>query len=636
MKVYRVQGKKFLYPTALVLSIVLSVSVFTGCQKDESNVTDILTQKQTTEGRTQITVLMKNAFSINAFEKAVEEKFPDIDIVQVGNYTTAMDPAEYEARMEHDDLTDIIMTWPLSFGEKYCEDRLLDLSSLPFTNRYNVSMLNSISKDGKLFYLPGPAQIRGIVYNKTLFQENGWTVPKNYNEFMELCKTIEASGIRAIQLGFQNPEVLDTAFIGYNYGSAFATPKDTQWILDYGQGKGKFIDHFGTSLDTFQEMVDAGIWQAEDLNVDYSDREKLFVSRQAAMIEDSVLMAKIALRLSENADEFALMPFFNPGDEGSDWARLYMVCYIGLNKHLAEPENKAKYDKVMELMDYISTAEGQEALSGDTGAMYSSLKGVAPPNVPEIQDLIPALEHGRYAIFPELGKAYSALREGLAGMVSGTHTKEQVAKMVDTVNGKRNMKSAPPEILGTAAKDFTIMDTGNFITDIMRENYGTEIALYLDGGKDGRYNSKGVTARLYGGDVTTVDIKRIMPDLKYGETGEIWKVSMTGAALLETLEYSIPIDNANTGWFYYFSGIKMCYDPTAEPGSRVKSISMADGKALAADKVYSIAITENSVTETALTSCEKTGALLTDVLTQSIRDKKTIAPPEDNRFTVPK
>lgn len=60
------------------------------------------------------------------------------------------------------------------------------------------------------------------------------------------------------------------------------------------------------------------------------------------------------------------MPFFSPGTP-CDWDRLYMVCYIGLNKPLGEPQNKKKYDPVMQLMDYISTPEGQLALAADTG-----------------------------------------------------------------------------------------------------------------------------------------------------------------------------------------------------------------------------------------------------------------------------
>ena len=104
--------------------------------------------------RIPVTVLVKNAFSINAFERMVEEKFPQIDIIQVGNFTSDRGIVEYKRRLEHDDLTDIIMTWPLDVGETHWESRLLDLSSMPFTSRYNTAMLNSIARDGKLYFLP--------------------------------------------------------------------------------------------------------------------------------------------------------------------------------------------------------------------------------------------------------------------------------------------------------------------------------------------------------------------------------------------------------------------------------------------------------------------------------------------------
>ena len=50
-------------------------------------------------------------------------------------------------------------------------------------------------------------------------------------------------------------------------------------------------------------------------------------------------------------------------------------------------------------MDFISTPEGQEAMMADTGAMFSSLNDTDPPDVPEIESLIPVLCAGRYAVF---------------------------------------------------------------------------------------------------------------------------------------------------------------------------------------------------------------------------------------------
>lgn len=617
--------------------VALAAALLTGlasCGKEkEEESKDILTQKATESGRTQITVLVKYAFSINGFEKAVEEKFPDVDIVQVGNYTRDMGIAEYERRLKNDDLTDIVMTWPLNVGEKYWKDRLIDISGMDFTSNYNLSMLNNISRDGELYYLPGPAQVRGIIYNKTLFEENGWQVPNSYEEFIQLCQTIEASGMRSIQLGFKNAEVLDTAFVGYNYGEYYSKPQDVQWVNDYAEGKGSFGDHFSSALDVFQDMIDAGVWKKSDLDIDYSQREKMLFNRQCAMVEDSVLMARMGYSQTGSTDEFALMPFFNPGTDG-DWARLYMVCYIGLNKHLEDAENKEKYELVQEIMNYISTTEGQEALAYDTGAMFSSVTGTNPPDIPEIEELIPALSHGRYAIFPTLKNAQEALRDGLAGMVKGDVSKEEVIKLVDDANRSQTTASRP-EKLGTAEKDFTMIETGNFITDTMREWGECDIALFLDNGKDGRYNGKGLSGKLYKGEITSRDIATILPDLKAGDTGTLWKVKMSGKDLIKTLEYSISVDNGLSGWFYYFSGLKMEYDPSAEPGERIISITTEDGKKIDKKKIYSVVVTDGSVPEEYIESCEKTSVLPQTILEDAIKESKTVSLKNTDRFIVP-
>ena len=623
------------------VGLVLAVAgmlLFTACSKDARKTgaeeTDILSQKQTEDGRTRISVLVKYAFTINNFEEMVEKKFPDIDIVQVGNYTSNMGIDEYARRLEHDDLTDIVMTWPLDVGEEYWNDRLLDLSGLEFTDRYKISELNRIARDGELYYLPGPAQVRGIIYNKTLFEEKGWQVPADYEGFIQLCKTIEESGIRSLQLGFKNPEVLDTAFIGYNYGSCFSKPEDLQWIDEFNKGAGSFGDHFGKALDVFQNMIDEGVWKESDLEVDYPKREYMLFNRECAMIEDSVLMAGMGYDMVGSTDEFALMPFFNPGNDG-DWARIYMVCYIGANKHLAEDANKEKYDKVMKLLDYISTPEGQNALSSDTGGMFSSLNNVAPSDAPEIVDLIPALSEGRYAIFMELANAQVALRKGLEGMLRGEVTKEEVIESIDQQNTAiETVKTV--EKLGTAKSDFTLSETGGYVTDEMRDWAKTDVALFLDNGMDGRYNGKGIRGKIYKGDVTDVDIDCILPGGKRGETKTLWKVSMTGEDLINALEYAIVVDNEKDGWFYYYSGLKMEFDPLAKPGSRIKKIELEDGKEIEKAKTYTVAVMDNTVSEEYVKECEKTDKLIADILKEAMQKEGEITPPKDGRFVIAK
>ena len=309
------------------------------------------------------------------------------------------------------------------------------------------------------------------------------------------------------------------------------------------------------------------------------------------------------------------MPFFSPGTP-CDWDRLYMVCYIGLNKHLGEPQNKKKYDPVMQLMDYISTPEGQLALAADTGAMYSSVKKVPAPDIPEIADMLPALSHGRYAIFPEPKNAQDALRESLAGMLAGALTQDDVIRMVD----HQNKNPPPPKactVIGEATTDFTLIETGNFLTDAMRAKAGTDVALFLDNGKDGKYNGKGASARFR--PQTTNDVSGPSP----------------GENLLRTLEYAIPADNDIRGWFYYFPGLKMTYAPSAMPGKRIIKITDAEGKPLEAhQRVYTAAVMDQTFPEDAIQSLTDTGISIQALLTETIQSRKTITPGKDGRFII--
>ncbi len=612
--------------TLLALAPLISCSTSPAQQYSK----EVVTQKPTEPGRQRISVLVKFAFSINEFEKIVEEKFPDIDLVQVGNYTSALGIEEYEARLKNNDLPDIVMTWPQDAGEEYLEDRLLDLSGMGFSDKYNLSTLSDMTKDNKLYYLPGPAEVRGIVYNKTLFEENGWEVPSDYDGFIELCKTIEASGIRSLQLGLENPEVLDTAFAGFGYADCFSKPQDKLWINAYNEGEGKFADHFMPALETFQSLIDNGILKPSDLDITYGERADMLFNRQCAMVEDSANLVRYGTARGCN-DEFALMPFFNPGD-GGDWARLYMVCYIGLSKELAKPQNAEKYDLVMKLMDYISTQDGQNALMADTGAMLSNLVGMDAPNVPEINNLQNALKHGRYGTFDELKNAQGTLREGLAGMVRGKFSAEEVAVMVDRQNVSPPRKSEPP-VLGSAQKAFSLTETGSYVADAMKAATNSDIALIPDVGKDGRCNEMGVAARFYEGPLTSEDINRVVHGMKASGKGKLQVTQMTGSQIMETLEYSIKVSGVG-GWFYYFSGLRMTFDPTAEPGSRVKEISLEDGSPLDLERTYTVAIGNDSIPPEFASQCENTGAFVEDAVKSAIAEQGVISPVDDGRFNI--
>ena len=44
------------------------------------------------------------------------------------------------------------------------------------------------------YAVPYVANAAGILYNKDMFDENGWEIPTTWDEFISLCETIEESG----------------------------------------------------------------------------------------------------------------------------------------------------------------------------------------------------------------------------------------------------------------------------------------------------------------------------------------------------------------------------------------------------------------------------------------------------------
>ena len=89
-------------------------------------------------------------------------------------------------------------------------DFLYDFSAESFTGRYNMSSLNSVSVDGKLYQIPVTNTLFGIAYNKTLFDKNGWQVPATLDEFYALCDTIQAAGIRPFVPCFKYYTVIES------------------------------------------------------------------------------------------------------------------------------------------------------------------------------------------------------------------------------------------------------------------------------------------------------------------------------------------------------------------------------------------------------------------------------------------
>lgn len=104
---------------------------------------------------------------------------------------------------------DLVQTAGPSYVQEFAKEGYL-LSLDDYARQYGwdktiFPMMQQLgSVDGKLYALPKTYESMVVFYNKTLFDKNGWSIPKTWGEYVELCKAIKAKGITPIVAGNAN------------------------------------------------------------------------------------------------------------------------------------------------------------------------------------------------------------------------------------------------------------------------------------------------------------------------------------------------------------------------------------------------------------------------------------------------
>lgn len=118
---------------------------------------------------------------------------------------------------------------------------------------------------------------------------------------------------------------------------------------------------------------------------------------------------------------------------------------------------------------------------------------------------------------------------------------------------------------------------GNLIADAMRAATGADVAIMNGGGirADRTYDAGTMLTR-----------RDILTELPFGNVTQV--TELPGSQILLALENGFSQIEKGAGRFPHVSGMEVVYDPSAQPGARVSSVTIA-GAALDPDKVYTLA-----------------------------------------------
>ena len=112
------------------------------------------------------------------------------------------------SRISSGDIPVIFSDYPtqMQFKQKVANGYVQDLSGQAFLENVNPSSLDmSRQDDGGSYALPYSRNYMGVYYNKTIFEENGVEVPTTWEEFQQVCETLQAAGITPMGLFGKDP-----------------------------------------------------------------------------------------------------------------------------------------------------------------------------------------------------------------------------------------------------------------------------------------------------------------------------------------------------------------------------------------------------------------------------------------------
>jgi len=584
---------------ALCLAAGVTASLLTGCGSSVpagAYSDELLSASPPGDGKVTLTLRAEYNVNNDAIVSALEKQFPDVNFVPVFHCSQE---TQYELRqsLEHSSAEDIIISPNMKAISDIAPDYLLDLSAEDCTGNYIGSALEACQINGKLYDLPGPSSVYGIIYDKTLFAEKGWSVPHSYDELAALCKTADASGIRGFQPTCKYARQAQLVFTMFSYAQTFGGVDNYRWLLNYQSGAVPSAQQLAPALERYQQLHADGLILPGDFDVQPGNRSSmLYKDHTCAMIIETE-QAELYAQQAGSDHQFGILPFWCGNGPDDDYLMSQPSWYIGLNRALADKGSESKLAAAKEALRYISTPEGQEAISGGTMTQISNVQDVPYTETPFNAGVQDTIRKGH--LVPEVdlmvsgnnNAAEKALQADLRKLLEGTMTAGELTADVDAARDKALSAGGIRGSRGGEAKtDFTRLQTGLFIADALRQKAGADIGLCLVGTV-----RCGMVGRIYAGDLYDADVVSL--SLSVGTTGKdpndkkLWLVSMSGQEILELLKmgYATDLSDGMPGMSYYTaSGLKIRFAPWKE--DKLVSVQLSDGGKLQPDGTYTVAL----------------------------------------------
>lgn len=202
-----------------------------------------------------------------------------------------------------------------------------------------------------VYAIPYVANAAGILYNKDIFEEHGWDIPTNWNEFIALCEDIKAEGLLPFYFGFKDTW---TCLAPWNAMAVSLSDADT--TKQVNRGETTFSIAYREAAERYLKLLEYG--PKDPFSYGYNDACTAFARGESVMytIGSYAIPQILSVNPDMNIDSFVF-----PANDSSDGNTLNSG--IDLQFCVAEAcENK---EAAYEVLDFLYADENIQKYIND-------------------------------------------------------------------------------------------------------------------------------------------------------------------------------------------------------------------------------------------------------------------------------
>lgn len=255
--------------TAIITA--LSSLLLTGCGSNDKY-----------EGKTVITMVQYKPEAVEAFDEMAEKFNESQDEIHLEIESPNDAMTVLKTRFIRNDYPDIIgIGGDINYSNFLDAGMFMDISDFEGVSDIKqaymdiVDELEFIPEDG-VHALPYVANCGGILYNRDMFEENGWKIPTTWTELMSLCETIRSSGKNPFYFGFKDTW---TCLAPWNALAVGLTDPDV--CSQVNSGETTFSDAYSEVAEKMKELVAYG--ESNPYAYSYNDACTAFARGESAM-----------------------------------------------------------------------------------------------------------------------------------------------------------------------------------------------------------------------------------------------------------------------------------------------------------------------------------------------------------------